>query len=787
MLSCASRYLAALLWASALAGCGADAGPPDAPAVDAAADGSGDVGLDTAQLPADVGPDAPADTGPPPQVPWTDERPWVQPAANPCPTQPPADNPLAELLGAIGLDLGVGITKAQIAKFGGAIASDPQRLPHFHPVQEDLDGLGGCWADNLSRAADAAVQSDHPMTSLLAVVAHSLGRQPSVGGVLPEVAAEAPLATALADLHGVFGAEFDAVAVQSQLAEVPVEVQRVAARVVLASALAVGFRNAWLDGIGSPNRRKAWFSLGAGMLFATTGGAVDPDTKSDGPIFLLDARTDLLFRAALVMMQALDEGGLAQAKSAKPFLFSATTPIGRVVLRGGADDTWNPKDPDTKGDLLLAIDTGGNDTWLVRGGANTSVDNPIAVAIDLGGDDTYTYAPATDPKPWEGVLPPDEDSRTVAQAGHAPWSLSTQSRQGAGRLGVGVLVDLGGGKDHYRALRMSQGYANFGVGVLWDDGGDDRYEGEAGVQGAAVIGIAIAYDGGGNDTRWAVSKSQGFAWISSGGLLYDRAGNDDYLCAIDKPLQYPSPQTPGYANSSLCQGTAFGFRRDSNNAHRSGGIALLRDLAGHDGYTGSTFVQGTGYWFGTGILADGGGNDHYDGLFYAQGAAAHFALAFFLDGGGDDEHGLRLKPIHSQMGLGHDFSSALFVSEGGDDIYRGPSRSQGAAKCHGHGLFVDNGGADYYEVDNDKAIGWATDYDGSPGTCGKYEVIPSWAFFVDIGGSDLYAKPGKQPPKSGAYADNQTWVTDDPDEPKAKEQSGGIDVPKGDTGLHVGK
>lgn len=754
---------------------------------DVGSDAGADATQDASPADANTAADVPVDSGPPPQVPWPEERAWVQPEANPCPTQAPADNPLAALLKALGLDLNVGISKAQIGKFGGAIANDPQRLPHFHPVQEDLDGLGGCWADNLARAADTAVASDHPMTSLMAVVAHSLGRKPTVGGALPQPAETEPLLTALADLHGVYGEPFDPAPVQIQLAEVPTPVQRVAAKVVLAAAVAVGLRNAWLDGIGSPNRRKTWFNLGAGMLLATPGGGVDPDAKSDGPLFLLDTNTDLLFRAALVLLQALDEGDLLQAKSATPFAFSTPTPLGKVVLRGGGADTWNPKDPQTKGDLLLALDSGGNDTWLVRAGANTSVDNPIAVAIDLGGDDTYTYAPAPDPQPWEAVLPPDEDSRTVAQAGHAPWSLSTQSRQGAGRLGVAVLVDLGGGKDHYRALRMAQGYANFGVGVLWDDGGNDRYEGEAGVQGAAAVGIAIAYDGGGDDTRWAVHNAQGFAWMSSGGLLYDRGGHDDYVCAIDKPLQYPSPQTPGYANSSLCQGTGFGMRRDATKTHRSGGIALLRDLAGNDGYTGSTFVQGTGYWFGTGVLADGGGDDHYDGLFYAQGAAAHFALAFFLDGGGSDEHGLRHKPLHSQMGLGHDFSSALFVSEGGDDIYRGPSRSQGASKCHGHGLFVDNGGADIYEVDNDKAIGWATDYDWAPGTCGKYEVIPSWGFFVDIGGLDLYTKPGKQTPKSGSYGDNQLWVTDDPDEPKAKEQSGGIDATKGDTGLHVGK
>ncbi|MSQ81296.1 MAG: hypothetical protein EXR77_00005, partial [Myxococcales bacterium] len=533
------------------------------------------------------------------------------------------------LLSALGLDLTVGITKAQITKFGGAIASDPQRLPHFHPVQEDMEGLGACWAGNLATAADLAVQGDHPMTSLLAVVAHSVGRQLLVGGALPQPDEEQPLLVALRDLHGVFGAELNETEVAAQLKQVPIKVQQVAAKVILAAAVAAAYRNNWLDALGNPSRRKAWFQLGAGMLISIKGGGIDPDIKTDTALFLLDKSADILFRGALLLLQALDEAELSEAKSAQPFHFSVTTPIGRVILNGGSNDTWNPKDPDTKGDILLAMDSGGDDTWLIRAGATTSVDNPIAVAIDLAGNDTYTYAPADDPLPFEGLLPPDEDSRTVAQAGYAPLSLSAQSRQGAGRLGIGVLIDLGGGRDQYRALRMAQGFANFGVGVQWDDGGDDTYEGEAAVQAAAVVGLAISYDGGGNDTRTALHLSQGMAWVSSGALLYDRAGNDNYVCRIDKPLAYPSPQTPGYANSSLCQGTGFGLRRDKTKTHRSGGLGILRDLQGNDAYEGSTFVQGTGYWFGTGILADGSGDDWYDGLFYAQGAAAHFALAFF--------------------------------------------------------------------------------------------------------------------------------------------------------------
>jgi hypothetical protein len=721
---------------------------------------------------------------PPSVVPWPQAVAFAPPAAAECLADPaPADDPLAELLEAVGEDRTAGIQRATLAKFGGAIADDPARLPFFHDLQEDMDGFGACWARDVAQAADQAAQSDHPRTAMLATLAWQLGLSVQVGGPAPAVASESPLIAALAAVHVQSGAAFDEAAVLDQAAQVPPQVQRVVALLLLAELEAAAARETWLAGMGEVSRRKGWFDKGAGLLLPSKKGAVDPDQPKDAALFDLDNGYDELVRGALRLLQATDEGHLGDAASSKPFAVDFATPLGRVVLRGGGDDVWDPKSPELAGDLLLALDTGGNDTWLVRAGANTSANNPVALAIDLAGDDTYTYATPASYETFEGLLPPDEDSRTVAEPGYAPLSLSNRNRQGAGRLGIGILLDLGDGRDHYRALRMAQGYANFGVGVLWDEGGDDVYEGEAAVQGAAVMGLALAYDGGGHDQRRAFHQAQGFAFTASGALLYDRAGNDDYTCVIDQPLVYPSPQTMGLANASLCQGVGFGARRDNTGTHRSGGLGVLRDLAGSDNYLGATFVQGVGYWFGIGLLADGGGDDQYDGLFYAQAAAAHFALGFLVDSGGKDLYDLLLKPMNAVLGVGHDFSSALLVEGGGDDHYRGSSRSLGAAKCHGYGLLVERGGNDHYAPIDDKSVGWATDYDWAPGSCGNYGVVPSWGLFVDQGGKDLYAKPGKVPPKKGEYGDGQLWVTDDPDEAKAKELSGGIDGEGRDCGV----
>lgn len=779
----------ALYWVAAVAVYGCAATPSDpAPAQpgDAAADTTSDAhSSDSAQdTAAQDGADVPAaGTLPPAPPPWLDSLPWQPPVFAECPAPPSQDDPLGQLLASVGLDRTAGIAQSLIAKFGGAIANDPQRLPHFHKVQEDMDGLGACWSGQQAQLADWAVQSDHPRTHLLATAIHALGRASSVGGAFPTVDAQQPLVTALADLHGIQGEPFDASAAQQALGSVPLSVQKVAAQLVYAAMEAADLREAWLSAAGATDRKTQWYAKAPGVLLTLKAGMLDPDLPKDSKAFDLETGHDFLLQGALRMTQALDEADWQPARSQAAFAVSLATPLGKVVLRGGGDDVWHPDNPDLQGDILLALDTGGNDTWLIRAGANTSASNPVAIAVDLGGNDRYDYVPAGDTGPWEGLMPPDEDSRTVASPGYAPWSLSQKNRQGSGRLGIGILMDLGSGSDQYKALRLAQGHSSLGVGMLWDDGGDDLYSGEAGVQAAAIGGVALLYDGGGNDQFQAIHNAQGFAFIGSSGLLYDRAGNDDYLCRVSQPLAYPSPQTPGSANSSLCQGCAFGFRRDATGTHRSGGVALLRDAKGDDSYLGATFVQGVGYWFGTGILADGAGNDQYDGLFYAQGAAAHFALGFLLEGGGDDRYGLRLQPIHSTLGLGHDFSSALLVEQSGNDVYRGPSRSLGAAKCHGYGLFVDRDGADQYTVSDDRAIGWATDYDGSPGDCGKYKVVASYGFFLDTGGNDSYSKPSVVKPKVGLCQDGKSWVSDDPSDTEAKELSGGIDAASGDPGV----
>ncbi len=200
-----------------------------------------------------------------------------------------------------------------------------------------------------------------------------------------------------------------------------------------------------------------------------------------------------------------------------------------------------------------------------------------------------------------------------------------------------MLFDLGGGNDTYTSLRMSQGYAHLGVGVLYDDGGADRYRAEAAAQGSAQFGIGIAIDAGtGNDVRESFVYSQGFAYVGAVGLLYDGGGNDVYIANNGNPNQggrplYFSPQLPGKANPNMSQGAALGIRNPEKKVWWSGGLGVLRDVSGNDRYEAGIFAQGAGYWQGTGILSDGSGNDRYDPFWYAQGSAAHFAVGILAD------------------------------------------------------------------------------------------------------------------------------------------------------------
>jgi len=706
---------------------------------------------------------------------WEESAPWTLASPHPCPVDvDPDDDLVGELLAELDLDRSIGIPQSWYEARGGAFADDPTRLDFFHLLQEDF-GQVPCHAGNVAARSDRSADSDHPLASLIADAAVQLDRSIDVGGPWPELDGD-PLLAALDLLHG--DSEW---AGRADAAALPDALKEAVAHVLLGASEAADLRDDALAVMGDPTYFNSYFRDGGNSLLISEGGSINPDWEGAAGMFPgSDAGSGTLFAGAVRLAQAIDEADWAAAAGVGgDFDVRIETPLGLVVLRGTADDLYDPAaDPDLGGEVLLVVDVGGNDEIRTPAGANTSADHPVAVHVDLGGDDFYGYPEVPHPLDAEGLLPSDAAGRHDPDPTYGAYSKSHLGRQGAGRLGYGLLVDLGGGADTYRSLRKSQGFASFGVGVLYDDGGDDTYTAENGAQGSAIVGIGLLVDGGGDDSYRSFAHSQGFGFVWSFGALLDAAGDDTYDLPIE-PVLFYSPQQPGAANSSLGQGTAFGWRRDATGTHLGGGIAQLRDRSGNDRYDGSVFVQGVSYWMGLGILADAAGDDRYNGLFYAQGATAHFGVAAFLEGGGDDTYNADRPPIHSVIGLAHDFSVTVFVEDGGDDVYFGPDRSIGASKCHGLSVFVDNGGDDHYEASHQRAIGWATDYDWAENVCGDSTTTPSYGFFVDAGGTDTYVKPDGAP----GYGDGMLWLPDDPVDATALEYMGGLDRDGGSTWL----
>ncbi len=723
---------------------------------------------------SDAEPDTPPDV--PPPGPWQTAAPWESSNPLTCPPEIPEGEALLQLLDALGLDLTIGISKAVYEAYGGYILDDPTRLVLFHELQEDLTRIP-CTAGGFALRMDAAVESDHPLASTLAEEAHALGVTVLHGGPWPAVSVETPLRDALQLVFDDAGEAWSPGDVAWD--SVPPDVRAFAARLVLGARDAAAFRAEAMNWIAPGADLQAVFVKAPHSFVVSNLTGLNPDVPEDLVFFAQpSAGAQNLLSGGVRLAQAVDElPPDPPAGSDDDFELYIETPLGGVLLRGGADDTWDQDDdPRLAQPMLLTLDTGGDDVYRMPAGATVSAANPVALHVDLDGADSYGYIVVPDPDDIEGTLPSDAGGRWEGADGWGPLSFSSSPRQGAGILGYGFLVDRGGGEDVYRSLRFSQGFGAIGVGVLWDDGGDDDYECESACQGTAMAGLSLFYEQDGDDLYRAFFSAQGFASVAAYALHYDRGGNDSYELVPTEPFLYL--WWLGFEhNISRGQGAATGMRRGDDhtvNVNLSGGVGMLRDYAGDDDYSASVMAQGNGYWFGFGIFADRAGNDRYNGINYVQGATEHFALAAFLEGGGDDTYNDASPINHSSVGLAHDFSVTFFVDEGGTDWYRGPDRGIGASKCHGLGVFVDTEGDDEYHPEHDKTIGWATDYDWAVGTCGDWTNVPSYGLFADLDGADLYDKPDPT-----GYGDDSLWINDDPDDPDAMELSGGVDLTGG--------
>lgn len=663
---------------------------------------------------------------------------------------------------------------ATLDAFGAFVTRDRFRLPVFDRVHRDWLA-GARWAQAMGPSLDAMAGTLSGALRAAAGlrVTGELDALPAPSPVTT-VEGEQPLVDAVVAWATRGGGAFDRAAVVEDAGDVPVELQRAVARVLRASLTAADARDRGLARFPGEDGRAHLFRVAPFLILPTN--RVDERPNFGEPADL----SIVLGEVVLPLRESVDLAATIESVDWRPFAgrtgvsFAQDTPAGRVVIRDGAPHRYSAAEyPRT----LLVVDLGGDDIWEAPVGANADASQPVGVAIDLGGDDTWGYAVTASPLDTPETLPSDAAGR-VRIGGAVGASLSRTARQGAGRLGVGLVYDLGGGTDRYRALRMAQGFGALGVGGLFDDGGDDIYAIESGGQGSAVAGVGVLVDGGGRDAYSAWAYAQGFGYVQGVGLHHDRSGDDVYESRVT-PVIHPSPQSP-MSNSSFSQGAGFGRRGDAtaDRTNMSGGIGVLRDRAGDDRYTAGVFAQGTGYWGGMGLLLDGAGDDRYDARWYVQGAAAHFAYGALVDGGGTDVHNQTSARENMTGGAGHDFSLGILLALGdGADTYRVPNLALGAGNANGAGIFADEGGADTYDAASVLTLGNAALE--SLTDMGRL-TRPTVGVFLDGGGADTYRQGASV--MTVVPGDGRSW-TQRVHAEATSERGFGVDAASGAAGL----
>ncbi|MCK4303878.1 MAG: PDZ domain-containing protein [Candidatus Eisenbacteria sp.] len=305
---------------------------------------------------------------------------------------------------------------------------------------------------------------------------------------------------------------------------------------------------------------------------------------------------------------------------------------------------------------------------------------------------------------------------------------------------LAICIDMEGNDAYESTLRGCQGAGCLGIGGLLDLEGHDQYIGNQWCQGTGYYGIGWVHDLSGNDTYRGRTFCQAVGLFGMGFLL-DEAGDDRYEgdCHVqgvglakgigalidssgDDEYYAKGLHPTGYGDAGIfdawSQGCGMGFRTLA-----SGGLGVLIDGAGRDRMEAGNFSQGGGYYYGYGILhALGSENDTYIGSRYNQGFCAHQALGVFLEEGGDDFYTTRQAVA---QGLAWDECVTLFVDQGGNDAYQGGTGfSQGASAHNSFCFFLDRRGKDTYDYSSGQARAGGNSYHG--GT--------SFSLFIDEGG-----------------------------------------------------
>jgi len=362
---------------------------------------------------------------------------------------------------------------------------------------------------------------------------------------------------------------------------------------------------------------------------------------------LLEALSPLLSLLTRNNLSFLKEDLISRfGQNSGPVLYEAMTPMGKVIVGGPGPNVYGE-------DAALILDLGEDDLYLNNAGG-TRPGIPVALVIDWEGSDRY---------------------------------LSRENfSQGAGLLGGGFLIDMGG-DDTFVSMDGSQGGGFWGIGVLYHGGGNSTYTARSYCQGVGQMGVGLLIDRKGDDRYHCSFSGQGLGLFGGAGILTDEGGNDFYqLGGLT-----PDFRDPLKATLSKGQGFGYGIRAEKGIQGVTGGMGILMDEEGNDTYIADYFAQGASYYYGLGILDDRNGNDRYISGRYAQGAGIHSSVGVLMDRRGND---LYSASIGVAQGMGHDFGVGYFEDDEGKDQYWGGILVQGAATNGSMGIFIDLEGND---------------------------------------------------------------------------------------------
>src|SRR5208283_1540576 len=366
-----------------------------------------------------------------------------------------------------------------------------------------------------------------------------------------------------------------------------------------------------------------------------------------------------------------------------PILYESMTPVGKVIVGGPGPNVY-------RDDAALILDLGGDNLYLNNAGG-TRPGMPVSLVIDWGGNNRY---------------------------------ISKENfSQGAGVLGGGFLIDLGGNAT-FVSLDASQGVGFWGIGLLYHGDGNAVYTARSFCQGVGQMGIGLIVNRRGDDRYLCSYGGQGLGLFGGAGILIDEAGNDFYQLGG----KMPDFRDPSKSTVSLGQGFGQGVRPEKDINGVPGGIGMLVDEEGDDIYVADYFAQGASYYYGLGILYDMAGNDQYISGRYAQGAGIHSSVGVLLDLKGNDFY---YASFGVAQGMGHDFGVGFFQDTGGNNSYWGGTLVQGAATNGSLGIFI-NQNVNDRDTYGSKGQAFSKDEDGMGIWIGKRRETDSEEIRIGI-------------------------------------------------------